>query len=522
MLRQTKSQIKTIVSRVILDCAARTARINQSMPDSYSVYVSHRPVCAAFLINTSTFEKRPVELWNVLDAIADYNLETWGGRSNPLILFEGDDLPAGGWELLERTDPDLIKGFSSFSPNLLSKLDERVYPIAIHESRSDDDFQNRNSIVHLDLMGVPVTPSRSTLDPLGSHHFLMFEFSDSCPAYVRRFVEANFGAYWQWRDARTNSVKRIAYLEHSLKSVSPFRLEISSARSLSDALITIAGTPLEPQLRKFIYPWRLQSLLRRQPWKAYQLRHSFPVVIGSDPTDYQLFWNAAIWNDSWVDPGGNGLWIPWELATDREFHPGLCNWLRHLSGQTAEGVRFVELYSGSQSQAELEKLAVDLRGNQTLFCRVGANDPNWGRQDWLEKRETSTRLISPPRLGRDVHRFTARSESEVVSLSIPEIIQLQNAVGGWMADIQIEFWPGKYRRGNSLWWRFPKRRSAEIVQAMLSGPARITDLGLPSRFLQANGKSGSDSIPPELDLRLIPEQQIPPWLISTSGPSRWL
>jgi hypothetical protein len=79
------------------------------MSQPYSIYVSHRPLCAAFLVDTSKFENKPTELWNVLDAIGSYNLEIWGGRSNPLILFKGDDLSAEAWDLLERADPDLIK-----------------------------------------------------------------------------------------------------------------------------------------------------------------------------------------------------------------------------------------------------------------------------------------------------------------------------------------------------------------------------------------------------------------------------
>jgi len=230
------------------------------MPASYSVYVSHRPVCAGFLISKNEFQSKPIELWNVLDAIAAYNLDVWGGRSNPLVFFENDDLSAEGWELLERSDPDLLKGFSHFAPALLTKLDERIFPIAIHEGASNDDLQNRQTIARLELMGVPVSPNRPVLDRLGSRHFLIFEFSDSCPDYARRFVQANFGAYWQRHDTHSKYVRRIAHLEDSLSSVSPFRLEISNVQSLSEALTTIAGTPSQPQLRKFIYPWRLQSV----------------------------------------------------------------------------------------------------------------------------------------------------------------------------------------------------------------------------------------------------------------------
>ena len=227
----------------------------------------------------SALAASPIPLNDLIDEIVDYNNTHWGGRTNPIIFFQGEDLTASDWRLLELADPDCLLAFAPLSHKLLESLDDRLHPWSIEV---DDKSKNPGRGIRLSFEtgGVPTPPTPANLAQLrgpGSmladreEKLLMFEFSENCEPDIKRFVHRNFGTFHQWFDpnSKTSPVRRISWLERLMPKIQTHRIAISDRASLAAALIEMAGSFRPPNARPalpFIAPCQLASLGLAPTW----------------------------------------------------------------------------------------------------------------------------------------------------------------------------------------------------------------------------------------------------------------
>jgi hypothetical protein len=95
------------------------------LTNPYYIYVNKRPLRVAFLI-----EDKP-ESMAIIDAVFKYNRDRWGGRYNPIVITNGQELTDGWWSFLEAVDPDVVKSFVSLSDDVLGTMERQVSPYLI-------------------------------------------------------------------------------------------------------------------------------------------------------------------------------------------------------------------------------------------------------------------------------------------------------------------------------------------------------------------------------------------------------
>src|ERR1035437_9804786 len=96
----------------------------------FNVFSRARPVRTAFLFAESAgFDA-------VCDGMAKWSNEFWGGRQSAVALLQADgNLDADAWQELNHFDPDHIYSTTLLSDEILGKLDERIAPWLITESK---------------------------------------------------------------------------------------------------------------------------------------------------------------------------------------------------------------------------------------------------------------------------------------------------------------------------------------------------------------------------------------------------
>jgi hypothetical protein len=61
----------------------------------FSVLLEHRPRCVAFVVDLDSVND------DLIDAIVDFNVDSWGGRFNPIILSQNKKICSDYWRLLK-------------------------------------------------------------------------------------------------------------------------------------------------------------------------------------------------------------------------------------------------------------------------------------------------------------------------------------------------------------------------------------------------------------------------------------
>jgi hypothetical protein len=495
----------------------------------YSVLARNRPLRIAFLVDTGVLGASPDHLNDLIDEIVDFNNTHWGGRSNPTVFFQGDDLTTADWRLLELVDPDCLLVFAPLSQTLLESLDERLHPWSIEV---DDKSKNpgRGIKLSFETGGVPTPPTPANLARLRGassmladreEKLLMFEFSENCEPDIKRFIHRNFGTFYQWFDpnSKTSPVRRIGWLERLMPKIQTHRIAISDRGSLAAALIEMAGRfrpPIARQALPFIAPCQLASVGLAPSWTTSTFQNIYQIVIGDTPDDFAEFWSGVFWSRNWSKPYSGHLWVPASLIADAVFHDALLDWLRRYTGSGSNDRR-AEPISRSVSATEVEKI------RQSLFTVAPPIFTSASNPDWLEQRRARAEreLAGPDHFmswnsRTDAIRFTCHSAAERFSIPKPDLLDDEfNWSGSWMVDLQVEH-ISKFRATarEQSWWLLPRRNATGLVRAMFGAPSRINREGRFSVSIGSQNYSFSPLIKPEITLSVPNESGVIQWFLS--------
>ena len=177
----------------------------------FSVLLEHRPRCVAFVVDLDSVNN------DLIDAIVDFNVGSWGGRFNPIILSQNKKICPDYWRLLKLADADLIYSYAELDQETVERLDWECGPIHIVRNRRVPSSDPRDyrpsslrgeqaSITGLILQFKDLIPGVFRVHKEPS--ILTFDIEHSNERKISSFVRRNFGvshkAYFAVRDEGVN------------------------------------------------------------------------------------------------------------------------------------------------------------------------------------------------------------------------------------------------------------------------------------------------------------------------------
>lgn len=465
---------------------------------SYTIYARARPIRTALILDRTVFREGTWQCDALVDGIVASAIETWGGRSNPLVVIESDkDLSADEWQLLEAADPDQVQAFAPLSDLWVERFDARLMPWAITVEKHVERDQPKGEVpeelwhwLNVSMPGLPTPPTAERLRKYRRSKLLMLDFAAECPLEIRRFFHRNFGTFYQWFDHRLNSVRRIAGLEDILPDSNVEKVHVADTDSACSAIHLFAGCLLPPKPRgplQFIAPTELSAFGLNDGYSRHVYAHTYRLFVGDSLNDFTAYWNELRSCGCWGVPHRNALWVSAALSQSAPFTEALAALVFDYSGQHSSGRRDVEVTSETLSPEMLESVCSDLKAN--LRCAARAIDGPIRRsrlqqslRDELDEPRPYGRLDST-----NAERLRITESSESVILSEPDMLA---GDGSWAVDVQVDF--GASNRFNiSQWWCLPRKSGSILAGSIFRAPARV------NRFhLFAVGVQGSDRYSP--------------------------
>ena len=211
----------------------------------------------------------------MLDAILDFNVSTWGGRHNPILLVESGSLCPAYFAVLDAADPDVICAFAELQPDLVTQLVRRYRPLDIlsHSTYSLDR-------VAVSLWGDQVSVQQ-LLNSLSAPPKGFFRYIDPMLLEVPLPEERNLSRFFRWNFGYTH-LNHFAIRDHDVKAL--------TATVVSDAAL-VGQICSHPSVALNI------SICGDAP-VAMQLGHdslpAFTVFVGDTPETQLAYWNDAL------------------------------------------------------------------------------------------------------------------------------------------------------------------------------------------------------------------------------------
>ncbi len=446
----------------------------------YSIHVEKRPLRLAFLL-----DKRRLQ-WEHLPAIFAYNRGKWGGRFNPLIGFDTDDLPSPAWDILETLDPDIILSLDRLADSLLTDIDDRLSPCTVEHlcKRQEDIAPFRVNIFEEGLSILPTWPNVRVAAHAPNPIFVLLEPARELDQDTRRFVELTFGHY-----------DHFVALDRALSQHSHKSFPVLNRPDLATALqqLTTFGT--------FVHPTQISTLPNPIPDAEYQrFGETFTVVVGDSLDDAIYFWNRPLYRPLWKRSQFNEVILPTGLIKDEAFRPVLAEWLHRAADPYGSTTTRVEFVSVSLNQSDLTALVAPLLPTVRAE-RIAQVVP----YEALKLRRWPVPVI---RSTTDSYRATASREQIV--LAEPDVEMSYSRDEHWVADLFVEFHSTRYRNYiRDFWWQLPTHNG--LAQRMFRRTSRVQRSGYPSALM----KRGE----PRLDIDLLDEAAIFATLLIEQKPS---
>lgn len=260
----------------------------------FSVLTSYRPRRVAFLVDPADphFEQ-------ILDAIADFGYDTWGGTYNPIIPVSQGKLAVNFWPLLQAADPDVLYSYAEIEASEVRRFDRAFVPTRMMPHRYDDENKDHTvwiqgqASIEFEILGLTKQPGLKARRVLTWSPLIGSD----------RFIRRNFGA------------SRVAYALAADGYVAPtdgalMRVELCSA-------IT-RGLILSP---RFISS---QAPLEREFASGPMHSFEFLICYGDSGWNFIHFWNEAYrhgFPDSQIPHWVEAIWMPSEMSSRDQILP---------------------------------------------------------------------------------------------------------------------------------------------------------------------------------------------------------
>lgn len=411
------------------------------MPENekpFSVLTTYRPRRVAFLVDP-TYGQFDL----VLDAIADFSCDTWGGSYNPIIPVIDGRVSMSFWPLLQAADPDIIYSYAKVEESEIRSLNSSFIPtrmIPHHYGGGERQhavwIQGQASIAE-EILKLQKGPGKKRR---------VVTWSPSVES--DRFICRNFGT------------SRVAYAIADHEYLASFA-GISSRTDLCSGITQ--GFLVSPRF--------LSSLVPVKKEFATGAMHFFEFLIcyGDSGWNFVHFWNEAYrhgFPDRQISHWLEEVWIPNEMAAQDKIQP-LIQLIEprfhHMPGDHPLMIRIVS-YDHTEAQIRaLAGLIDNIFGSRVSFETAVCEPGFFPGGQLVPHRPMKANL----------------PQHDHVRGSFFFITPAEKAEGGggdevWMADVQIQVTDEGVLENN--WWTFPRRsKIASLLHS--TTPSRIVEGG---------------------------------------------
>ncbi len=423
--------------------------------EPYSIYINHRPFRVAFLVN-------PKSGTDWVDRIIDYNRGKWGGKFNPIIFTDGENITESWWKFLREYDPDIVYSTVVLSENLRKNIHIFLSPLRVDEIRSEQTY------IRIYDDPISILPTGKNVSQIESPHFdeknnlILFEVDETTPEIIKVFLERNFGLLEQ-------DQMMTIQLKKALETCQVKKYKITDTNSLNAALLDLG----EWRTRA-VFPAQICALPNsfKEATRAYN-NEKFEIIVGDTIDEVTHFWNRTLEIGKWLRTCFTQLWVPKQLINDKVLRPGLGKFINRYAGSTgsnnnqeAHFVTFSLNEDEIQAVSNLFNTSIHHPRRFSLFTEHPM--PNY---------ESSNNHFFL-RQGLDFHR--AHSNEEHLILDEPDVEQ--GTMGGehWFTDLYIQYRPERFKNimGVTYWWQLPKRNSILRHLQFFNKTARINEHGM--------------------------------------------
>lgn len=416
-----------------------------------------------------------------LDAILQYNLTRWGGRLNPVIFSDGEQISDEWWRFLIGFDPDVVVPLMTLSEGLKDEIGRRVAPLSIEDYREPESGIRFS--IHTQRDGLSIYPDPESLESLahwiriGPPRLVVFDIDDANDV-LRRFVSRNFGVYY-----------RTIFMDSVLEKIDVATFKITSVESLANAIEELSS----PVPRAWIYPIQFSILAGTWPPVIWNYaRDAFTVTLGDSVEDITHFWNHPLTLASSNRKGINEIWLPSELARDDQLRKALPRWFRKLCGWMHAADQPIQFVTHSLSEADLQS-AVNGLVPENEFYPTESSRLTSAQIPEFEEVSPYASFIKTA----DMSWHVGSAKKTVLSIDCPTRTWRD---GHWISDIHIEYDPEKlgYYSNKELMWQLPRKN--HICSHVFRKQARVNSERYPSVLISGANTSLEILLPSEVGL----------------------
>jgi hypothetical protein len=413
---------------------------------SFSIHLNHRPRRVAFLVDLGQ-----EAVGKILAGILRFNLDTWGGRHNPIVPLVNNGISEAWYTWLDVADPDIFYIRGEIAPETLEAVHSRYAPTFVtqHAVRQPEDSYSYG--VHLREQ----VTVKKYLSNIHGNTPIHIRRPEPCLLQLEPGEEAQLSQFFLWNFGYTTS-NYFAIQNHSVPGCRP--------KSTADHdLVELFSTQMN-----LAWPIHIcgDAPLGRTAGDAW--RYHFPIFYGDSPWDLVAYWNDGLTTGrtSPVHWGISQLWLSPKIVEDESTYKQLILLLRRrvYSGNHQKSLKMI---SYDMQEPELErvgrKIVADIYGTLHYGGCVKLDPP---QVDSVEPRRATSLFPAQEKVeyatGRDVH----------LALRRPPVVE-EGADESWMVDVLVYNPEQELWYANAVpWWQLP-RKSSVVGLFNRSRPQRV-------------------------------------------------
>jgi hypothetical protein len=416
---------------------------------SFAIQLQHRPRRVAFLVD---LEQEAVD--KVLAGILRFNLDSWGGRHNPIVPLVDKAIPDGWLSLLDVADPDIFYIYGEVALPTIEALHLRYAPTFVGQHVVRGPTDSHSYFVQLrEQVSV-----RKYLSKITERLPRYFPGKEPCLLQLEFREERDLSPFFLWNFGYTTS-NYFAIRDHDIAGCRP--------KSVTDHdLVELFATQVN-----LAWPIHVcaDAPLKRTVGDSWP--RQFPIFYGDSPWNLIAYWNDGLTTGQAtpLHGGMSQLWISPKNLGDESTYKQLVLLLQRRVYSSSNQQEGLKMLSYDTEEAELErvgkKIVGDIRGNLYYEGYKKLDSPNI---EHVEPR----RIVSMFRpLGQEVEYATGKD----IHLPVrkPPVVE-EGADQSWMVDILIHNPEQELWYSNATpWWCLP-RNSSTAGLFVRPRPQRIT------------------------------------------------
>ncbi len=447
------------------------------MESPYPIYFNKRLIKTVFIVKPKDFTK------DLFKNLFDINTKHYGGRFNPIVFSNNDDLSKESWNFIKDFDPDSVIFLFTPSKSFIEKIENRLSPyiVEINNLQTGISFHNQLPTIN--------HPTEELINKSSTYFnekrpFVLFNIKDLTSSTLKEFIHFNFGTYEDY------------FLDQMGKKIQNKNVyTLNTDESVNTTLLELGDIH-----KNYVFPIQLSTVPNEIRDISYNHESEyFTVIVGDSPYDLLHYWNRILMIPQWMRRDICHFWLSTEVAENDKLRNGLQQFFQQKASRTGNNNnQMLQFISFSIKEDRLKKIAGILGerswcGKNVVILPPKELFPNYGQnKDYFSLKDGMT-------------LYQAYGNEGTIVIDEPIFPDGVNP-GNWMLDVYIQYHPERYQNTNIRhWWRLPNRNRLTRLFFPQS-IARILRNGVPSVVMGAKSFFKTDEL--KLDFKIPKDKNI--------------